>query len=463
MFYNWYQTGSSLELFNPNSKDLLSSWLFTGNVKKIYDKTTKSSVHFLNIGGLSKMQMPKSKDETLGIVQGYLVFQIYLFDIKNFSIEIAICDTDNVKHRLIFSTHLKDFSLNYFTCLIPLGIFPIGIWCNLSIDVLSFVTYCFKDLTFKSIDGIVLTASCKVRRIFTMRNKIKDTQSNNNNNISALNNSALSERESESEIPSKYLIPSCEGIDVINVNMNVTVVQRYLESVYGIKINKKKSKSKSSSPNNSRFYTKTNSDNKSFISNQSSSSKKSPRKYIPNNGKGLSIVKETEKPNLQLVVEKPNIQIKNIRDEKKEVHRYKMNPEEIDINKPVIISNSESSESKKVIDTPQKQLNTYDYMLKSKDTRGSVGSIEEVINTNTIHEPKNMISDKDTFMVIDKYSKESKEKTKNMIQESLIKEKIEDLGREMLKESTILALATKESRDRPYSPPLTKISQEVKK
>ena len=74
-----------------------------------------------------------------------------------------------------------------------------------------------------------------------MRNKIKDTQSNNNNNISALNNSALSERESESEIPSKYLIPSCEGIDVINVNMNVTVVQRYLESVYGIKINKKKS------------------------------------------------------------------------------------------------------------------------------------------------------------------------------------------------------------------------------
>ena len=36
-----------------------------------------------------------------------------------------------------------------------------------------------------------------------------------------------------------------------------------------------------------------------------------------------------------------------------------MNPEEMDINKPVIISNSESSESKKVIDTPQKQLNTY--------------------------------------------------------------------------------------------------------
>ena len=83
MFYNWYQTGASIELFNPNSKDLMSTWRFEGQVKKVYDKTIKSNVHFMNTAGISKMIIPKSKNETLGILQGYMVFQFYLFQYRN--------------------------------------------------------------------------------------------------------------------------------------------------------------------------------------------------------------------------------------------------------------------------------------------------------------------------------------------------------------------------------------------
>jgi hypothetical protein len=46
--------------------------------------------------------------------------------------------------------------MNYFTSDIP-----IGYWVNLSIDLLSFINYLFKDLTFKSIDNITISSNCK--------------------------------------------------------------------------------------------------------------------------------------------------------------------------------------------------------------------------------------------------------------------------------------------------------------
>lgn len=34
MFYNCYQTGNSIELLNPESKNLISTWRIEGQVKK---------------------------------------------------------------------------------------------------------------------------------------------------------------------------------------------------------------------------------------------------------------------------------------------------------------------------------------------------------------------------------------------------------------------------------------------
>ena len=210
MYYNKFQTGGSLELYNPTNKELLENWNFTGKCKKIYDKSIKSYMHLLDNGGISKMSIPKD-NISLGIVQGYIVFQIYLLTQKNFSIEISVSDTQNTRHRLIFSSNLRELNMNYFTCVIPMAEIPIGNWVNLSIDVLSFVTYCFKDLTFKSIDNIVFSANGKIRRIFTMRSKINDdNELNDNNNIKNI--------EYE-KIPSQFIIKG-DNIDVININMN---------------------------------------------------------------------------------------------------------------------------------------------------------------------------------------------------------------------------------------------------
>ena len=51
----------------------------------------------LNAGGISKMQIPNNDKITLGIVQSYIVFQMFLFSPKSFGIEIAISDTSKVK------------------------------------------------------------------------------------------------------------------------------------------------------------------------------------------------------------------------------------------------------------------------------------------------------------------------------------------------------------------------------
>ena len=79
----------------------------------------------------------------------------------------------------MFSTSSKEIIINPLHCRVPLPNLPMNKWLNISIDVLSFVSECFNTLTFRSIDFISMSGSCKVRKIFTMRNGLPDENSNN--------------------------------------------------------------------------------------------------------------------------------------------------------------------------------------------------------------------------------------------------------------------------------------------
>lgn len=71
-------------------------WKLAGKITKEYDSSVKSYVNLLHVAGVSKMQIPKDEKTFLGIVQSYVVFQIYIFSPKSLSIEIAISDTTKV-------------------------------------------------------------------------------------------------------------------------------------------------------------------------------------------------------------------------------------------------------------------------------------------------------------------------------------------------------------------------------
>ncbi len=115
------------------------------------------------------MQIPSKEKNSLNLMHGFLTFQIYLNTTKSFTIEIAILDTNNVKKRILLSACSKEFIINQLHCRIPIINIPIGIWINFSIDILSFVSECFKGQSFRAIDSLILSADCKIRRICGMR------------------------------------------------------------------------------------------------------------------------------------------------------------------------------------------------------------------------------------------------------------------------------------------------------
>ena len=150
-------------------KDIVKLWKFIGKNTKIYDNELKTYIHVLNIGALSKMQIPINEKSSLNLIHGFLTFQIYLNSTKSFTIEIAISDNNYGKKRILLSACSKEFIINQMHCRIPIINIPTNIWINLSIDILSFVSECFKGQSFRAIDSICLSADCKIRRICGMR------------------------------------------------------------------------------------------------------------------------------------------------------------------------------------------------------------------------------------------------------------------------------------------------------
>lgn len=158
-----------LYIFINIDKDMMKLWKFIGKNLKIYDNELKSYIHVLNVGALSKMQIPINEKASLNLFHGFLTFQIYLNSTKSFTIEIAISDNNYGKKRILFSACSKEFIINQMHCRIPIINIPTGTWINFSIDVLSFVSECFKGQSFRAIDSICLSADCKIRRICGMR------------------------------------------------------------------------------------------------------------------------------------------------------------------------------------------------------------------------------------------------------------------------------------------------------
>ena len=241
MFSNYYHLGDTIELFNLQNKNLCSKWYFEGKYSKLFDPSLKCYEMILSTGNLSKMLIPKvrknSKIKTLSLFQGYIVFQIYLFTSKQFSIELAISDTTNTKRRFIFSSNNDNLIVSQLHCRIPMLELPIGRWINLSIDILSFVSYCFKTLTFRSVDYISLSMSGKVRYIFTMRTPLIDnrilleTENQDDYELDDCGNKISENSDNSSfiygaqDIPKKYKFPEHEFALNLNINYNFIVQQ----------------------------------------------------------------------------------------------------------------------------------------------------------------------------------------------------------------------------------------------
>ncbi|XP_044030317.1 uncharacterized protein C3orf67 homolog isoform X2 [Siniperca chuatsi] len=171
MFRNNYQGGAVVELFSGQGKDPVARWKLCGGpsaIHKEYDKEVKGFVYYLEGSSQTvKMQMPENGKMSLGLLQRFLVLQVNIPQCKDFSIELVITDSEHLKRRLHLSTVHKELSATLLHAKIPFVGLKRNIWSTLCIDLVSFTGELFKG--FLTLDGITLFATCKVRRIFTMK------------------------------------------------------------------------------------------------------------------------------------------------------------------------------------------------------------------------------------------------------------------------------------------------------
>ncbi|XP_068414856.1 protein CFAP20DC isoform X6 [Eschrichtius robustus] len=179
MFKNEYQGGAFVEIFSAQGKNPGAKWKILGSpsvIWKEFDKEVKSFVFILEGSSqTNKIQLPKENKQILGLIQRFLVLQIYIPLGQDFSTELLITDLRNIKRRLYLSTVHKELSSTPLHAKIPLFMIKRKIWCNLCIDLVAFTSEIFKGAVFQSLDGIIVSANCKLRKIFTLKCKPQDT------------------------------------------------------------------------------------------------------------------------------------------------------------------------------------------------------------------------------------------------------------------------------------------------
>lgn len=176
MFKSHYQGGVYVEIFSAQGKAPAAKWAQSGKVQRIFDKQVKSYVYNLEGGPSTKMQVPRDEKLGLSLIQQFVVLQLSVPLGVGFNVQIVATDTLNSKRRIFLSSAHRDISHTPLHTRLPLGMLTRGQWVNLAINVGSVVSDVFSS-TFKSIEMISVSASCKLRKVFTMKHQPHNTNS----------------------------------------------------------------------------------------------------------------------------------------------------------------------------------------------------------------------------------------------------------------------------------------------
>ena len=310
------------------------------------------------------MQIPQNEKTPLNLMQGYITFQIFLNTSKSFTIEIAITDICNIKKRLLISTCSKEFIINQLHCRIPIINIPTGIWMNFCVDVLGFVTECFKGQSFRAIDSICLSADCKIRKICGMRQL-----------YTVLEDDYLQLGE-ESSLPKGFLFP--KGIQYVNVNFDMKYIKNTVD-VKNIKNNNNIPKTSQSSR---------------ATKNLKSLEKEVNKKNNTIHFEGRKIGSRSKSINNQV---KKNVMINNNNnndpriDEIKNYLKDSKNKKSIEKNKPKILNNNNKTKSNKnnSLKNDIKKSNKGKYQIKDENINNNIMNIHNQSKTNNQFQLKN--------------------------------------------------------------------------
>jgi hypothetical protein len=135
--------------------------------KKYYDKQYKSYLLPIEQQN-SKICLPANDQKELSLHQRYLVLHIFIPVGCPWSMELGITDINGIRRRIYLTTMQGKNEGKYFSFRYTIESIERGVWMFLAINVNSFID-AFKGQTYRSLDHLVISNSCILRRIFTMK------------------------------------------------------------------------------------------------------------------------------------------------------------------------------------------------------------------------------------------------------------------------------------------------------
>ena len=90
-------------------KNTSNSIKFVGMIPKTYEKAIKGYAFSMDHSSNCKLQFPKDDKHCLGLVQPYLVLQIFIPKAKSFSLELLISDSSKACLCLFLDETKNDF------------------------------------------------------------------------------------------------------------------------------------------------------------------------------------------------------------------------------------------------------------------------------------------------------------------------------------------------------------------
>ncbi|ETW06947.1 hypothetical protein H310_03057 [Aphanomyces invadans] len=164
-----FQGGDSVELLAAGGKNPAAPWKLTGKVRREYDKLSKVFLFTMEGSALAtKMALPKDSTKSLGLTQRYLVLQTAIPAAAAISVEVGVTDANGTRRRIVMSSAFRGAVVHQLHAQVPLQQVTRDTWLNWCFDVAALVDGSFAK-TLRTLDSISLSGTCKLRRVFTMK------------------------------------------------------------------------------------------------------------------------------------------------------------------------------------------------------------------------------------------------------------------------------------------------------
>ncbi|KAL3668708.1 hypothetical protein V7S43_006004 [Phytophthora oleae] len=167
----FFQGGDFVELLSAQGKAPASSWKLQGKISKTFDKGIKGNAFTLDGSSETKMQLPKTASSSLGLAQRFIILQLLVPFTRSFSVEICFSDFHKVRRRFVAASAFRDTARTTLHVQLPLNAADVlrDQWMNLVFDLQTLSEIHFPDTGYRSMESICVSGSCRLKRIFTMK------------------------------------------------------------------------------------------------------------------------------------------------------------------------------------------------------------------------------------------------------------------------------------------------------